>query len=147
MLLRTCLIRIMLAFLALAALGGILGVLAPGMDVVWRMVSTAVATAVACALMLAATQFIDRPEARLSSLYAMAVITAEFLLALSLIWELPQNLLPGRYANGIIALAMLYIAISQGPAAGFIRLVHRPSTRIAGITGVAGMAVALLMML
>src|SRR5439155_16182109 len=110
MLLRTWLIRIMLAFLALAALGGILGVLAPGMEVVWRMVSTAVATAVACALMLAATRFIDRPDARLSSLYAMAVILAEFLLALSLIWQLPQNLLPGRYANEIIALAMLYIA-------------------------------------
>jgi ssDNA-binding Zn-finger/Zn-ribbon topoisomerase 1 len=144
---RAWLIRVMLTFLALAALGGVLGVMTPGTDAIWRLVWTAGTTALACALMLGATRFIERPETRNSSLYAMAVILAEFLLALSLIWDLPEALLPGRHQDWMIALAMLWIGLTQLPAVGFMRLVARLASHVAGIIGVAGSGVATLLTL
>jgi hypothetical protein len=145
--LRTWLVRIMLGFLALAALGGVAGILVPGTDVVWRLVWTAVTTSVCCALLLAATRFVDRPGNRGASLYSMAVIVVEFLLALALIWEVADVILPGRDAWWRLLAAMGFIAMTQFPAVPFVRMLPRPTTRIAGVVGVAGLAVALVMLL
>src|SRR4051812_33325024 len=137
---RRLVIRAMLVSLALAAAAGILGVLVPGRDSVWRVVMTALTTAIACGLMLGATRWIDRPAARASSLVSMAIIVVEFVLCVALIWGLGK-FLPGSYDEEQIGLTMLWLALCGFPAAAFVRMSRSVAARIAGYVGI-GAAIA-----
>jgi hypothetical protein len=140
---RRLAIRAMLASLALAAAAGILGVLVPGRDAVWRVVMTALATAIACGLMLSATRWIDRPAARAASLVCMGVIVAEFLLCVALIWGLGK-FLPGPYDEEQLGLTMLWLALCGFPAVPFVRMTRSAAARVAGYVGVGAAIVTFL---
>jgi rRNA maturation protein Nop10 len=141
--LRRLAIRAMLVSLAFAAAAGILGVLVPGRDAVWRVVMTALATAIACGLMLSATKWIDRPTARAASLVSMAVIVVEFLLCVALIWGLGR-LLPGPYDEEQIGLTMLWLALCGFPAVAFVRMTRSAAARVGGYVGVVAAGVTFL---
>src|SRR4051794_4883044 len=88
---RRILLKLMLTSLALAAAAGVLGVLSPGgSELVWRLVWTALVTSIGCALLMAASRLIEKPEMRPSSLVAMSVVLIEYLLGLAMIWGLPR---------------------------------------------------------
>lgn len=95
MLRRSVILRIMLWSLALAAVAGVVSVLAWSGTLAWRMVGTGLTTAIACALLLPTSALVDRAATRPAGLLGMGGIIFEFLLALTLIWEIP------RYLGGV----------------------------------------------
>lgn len=90
--LRTILLRVMLWSLGIAAVTGVLSVLTQSGAVAWRVVGTAITTAVASALMLPVSALVDRNKTRPAGIVGMGAVTVEFLSALFLIWEIPQAL-------------------------------------------------------
>lgn len=92
MLLRKLLFRILLGALAVSAVFGVLAALTQGSTVVLRVIGTCCLTAVACALLIAASVLTDRPGGRPAGLLGHAAVAVEFVLALLVIWEVPQAL-------------------------------------------------------
>lgn len=92
MMLRKLLFRILLGALAVSAVFGVLAALTQGSTVVLRVIGTCGVTAVACALLIAASVLTDRPGGRAAGLLAHAAVGVEFVLALLVIWEVPEAL-------------------------------------------------------
>src|SRR5437870_12216345 len=86
--LRKLLLRVVFVSLALAAVLGAAGILLAGHDTIWRVVATAVATAGGALLMLSVTKLVDKPQSWAAGVLAIILIVIEFLVALSIIWEL-----------------------------------------------------------
>ena len=113
--LRTIFLRLMLWSLGLAAATGVLAVLLQGGDLVWRLVGTGFTTALACGLMIPTSLLVDRERVRWAGLLGMGAIILEFLMALSLIWEVAQPLLaPVLRAELKISLTMVFVGLAVG---------------------------------
>ncbi|UCE60928.1 MAG: hypothetical protein JSU63_04085 [Phycisphaerales bacterium] len=132
---RVILLRIMLWALGLAAVIGVAAVLFEGGDLAWRVVGTAVATAVACALMMAASRLVDREKSRSAGLLGMGAVILEFLGSLILIWELPRYLFGGGYEEQI-ALTMLYLGMAVLLVMVLLRGSQSPSGAVASHVGI-----------
>ena len=141
---RKLLLRVMLTSLALAAAAGVLGVLIPGKDVVEKLIWTAGLTAVGCALMLAVSRFIEKPDMRPGSLAAMGLILVEYLAALTLVWGIAEHLLGGDEYVGETMGCLAAIGI---PAIPFLRMYVKPMMRIAALVGLILLAVEFVAML
>ena len=112
---RAVLLRLMLWSLGLAAATGVLAVLFQGGDLVWRLVGTGFTTALACGLIIPASLLVDRERGRWAGLLGMGAIILEFLMALSLIWEVAQPLLaPVLELELKISLTMVFVGLAVG---------------------------------
>jgi hypothetical protein len=112
---RTILLRLMLWSLGLAAATGVLAVLLQGGDLVWKLVGTGITTALACALMIPASLLVDREPVRWAGLLGMSAVIVEFLMALSLIWEIARPLL--LYVTNVeikVASTMVFLGLAAG---------------------------------
>lgn len=136
MTLRIVLLRVMLWTLALSAATGVLAVLLQGGSLVWRVVGTGFTAAVACALMLPASTWIDREKSRPAGLMAMAVVIVEFLLAMSLIWEVPRNVW-GVFWEEELGATMFFFGVTAVLIMGFLKLLQEPHGAVAGRVGAA----------
>ena len=113
--LRTIFLRLMLWSLGLAAATGVLAVLFQSGNLVWRLVGTGFTTALACGLMIPTSLLVDRERVRWAGLLGMGAIILEFLMALSLIWEVAQPLLaPVLDAELKISLTMVFVGLAVG---------------------------------
>jgi hypothetical protein len=137
---RQIIVRGMLISLALAACAGVLGILVPGRDTVWRVVWTAAATGIACGLILAATRFIEKPQMQPSAYFASALILVEFLLTVGLIWDVPRMLGISRSSDSWgITMGLLLLGGVGGTAC--MRLLPQQAMRIASFAGLGIAAV------
>lgn len=91
--LRTAILRTMLWALGLAAGTGVLSVFLQSRTTIWRVLWTELCAAVACALVIPCIPMIDRAQTRAGGLLGMGGVVVQFLLALTLIWELPSLIL------------------------------------------------------
>jgi ribosomal protein L37E len=83
---RKVLLIIMLAALAASALTGILAVLTTTGDALWRLMGTAIDTAVVTALLLPLSLLTDRPKLRAGGLSAMGTLLVGWLCVMYLMW-------------------------------------------------------------
>jgi hypothetical protein len=137
---RKVLLRAMLWSLGLAAAAGVLAVLSGGDEIVWRVVGTGFVTALACGSLLPFSPMFDQEKTRAVGLSGLAAVVVEFLLALALIWEVPQ-LLFGLQWEEELALTMLFFALAAVLLALARLLANRPHSRLAGSLGVGATAV------
>ena len=108
--LRKMLLRGMLWSLAFAAGTGVLAALFDAPDLIARVVGTGAASAIACALLMPISLWIDREKTRPAGLLGMTAVTIEFLLALLAIWEVPRHLF-GFSVGEELGLTMLFLAL------------------------------------
>jgi len=101
------LLRGMLWSLAFAAVTGVLAVLFAAGDRVWRVTGTGFVTALACGVMLPVSGMVDRAKTRSSGLLGMAVIIAEYVMGLLLIWDIPSTFFISVDENVAITMALL----------------------------------------
>jgi hypothetical protein len=133
--LRKTLFRLMLWSLAIAAVVGALAILVAAKEVVWRIVGTALTTAVASGLLLALSLLFEREKSRSAALLGIAAVLVEFLLAQLLIWDLPDVFADG-YCEEAIAITMGFIFLTGVPAMFFLRIQHFAQTRVAARVGI-----------
>ena len=112
MALRGILLRAMLWSLGFAAVTGVAAVLFGGGGLIARVIGTGVATAAACGLMLPVAKLIDRAKTRPAGLLGMAVVCAEFLRALMLIWNVAKPLLGGRGEEQVGRRSVQHLSVS-----------------------------------
>ncbi len=132
---RRVILRIMLWSLALAAVAGVVSVLAWSGTLAWRVVGTGLTTAIACALLLPASALVDREATRPAGLLGMGGIIFEFILALTLIWEVPRHLGGVRWEDeiaGTMGLSALAVIVLMG----LMALREKPGSAIAVQVGV-----------
>lgn len=147
MILRGILLRTMLWSLAFAALTGVAAVLFGGGNLIGRVIGTGLTTAAACAVMLPMAELIDRTKTRSAGLLGMAMVCAQFLMALVLIWDVAKPLLGGR-GEGQIGETMVILGFAVLGAMGLMGLLQRPRAVVAGWAGlvvVVATAVAFLL--
>ena len=132
--LRNVLLRAMLWSLAFTAMTGVLAVLFHAGDLVWRVVGTGFATALACGLMLPISGMIDREQSRPAGLLGMGAVIAEFPMALAMIWEAPWFLFDVTWEVEIIT-TMLILGVAVGVSMYLLRLKHAPYGLWAGRVG------------
>jgi len=136
---RKVFLRAMLWSLGLAAAAGVLAALSGGGETVWRVVGTGFVTALACGLMLPFSPMLDQEKTRAAGLSGMAAVLAEFLLALTLIWEVPL-LLFGLQWEEELALTMLFFGLAAVLLALARKLADGPHSRLAGSISVGATA-------
>ncbi|MCE9592408.1 MAG: hypothetical protein K8S99_18030 [Planctomycetes bacterium] len=146
---RKVILRVLLWSLCIAAVVGAIGILTSSGDVVWRVMTTGIITAVACALMMPLAVMIDRAKTRVAGLMGMCVVVAEFLLVMAMTW-LPRGYFGHYFFEEVLGGTALTIGVAGPLATGFIRAAATPVGRTAGrvgaaITGVV--AVAIIVML
>jgi hypothetical protein len=134
--LRRILLRIMLGSLALAAVVGALAILVAAEDVIWRVVGTAMATAVAAALMLGMSLLMDHEKTRSAGTLGMGTVVVQFLLCIGMIWELGHLIgWSGWDRDFAPLLTIFFLLFTVAPAMLFLRLRLVPQGRIAADTG------------
>ena len=131
--LRRTLLRVLLVALALAALAGVVGVVTAAGDTIWRIVGTAIATAVAVGIMLPFSQLMDKQKSRTTGLGGMVWTVVSYVLVLGLLWGFHG--FGNRSAEGT-GLTLLCWSLCGLPAVLLLRLTSVPEARIAGLTGV-----------
>jgi hypothetical protein len=139
--LRKLLLRVMLVSLGAAAVIGALAMLAFDHGIVWRVVGTTVATAVAAGLMMSMSMLADRERCHTAGVVGMGAVVAEFLVCLVLVWG--SDHLSWRYEERCIV-TMLWIAGTALPGMFFLRLAASPATRLAGHVGAGAYAATFL---
>ena len=112
MTLRKMLLRGMLWSLAFAAGTGVLAALFDAPDLIARVVGTGAASAIACALMMPISLWIDREKTRPAGLLGMTAVTIEFLLALLVIWEVPRHYF-GYSVEEELGLTMVFLGLGM----------------------------------
>lgn len=133
---RKALLRVMLGALAGAALAGAAAIiLIQDSDTVWRVVGTAIATAACCALLFPLSLLSDRPATRWAGLLSMSVIVIEFVLALALIWDVP-DWFGGWRTSERIALTMVFVFLVGVATSLCLQMWMVPYATVAGLTGV-----------
>src|SRR5687768_940267 len=139
---RNALLRVLFGSLAVAAACGAVGILYADYDAIWRVVWTAVLTAVGSLLLLAATRQVDKPEARPAALAAVALVVAEYVLILCSTWQIF-----GRGVDEELGVTALFVALVGIPAVIFVRMLGKPLTRWAGRVGLVLAAVEFVLLL
>ena len=132
---RKLLMKGMLWSLGVAAVAGVLGILAGGDDLVGRVVATALTTAVACLLMLGMAKMVDRQATRSAGLLGMSTVLTEFVLAMSGIWVFSSRWF-GYRSKESIYLTMICVAWAAVPAIGLVKLSSNAVYRVGAWTGV-----------
>lgn len=136
-------LQVMLWSLGLAAVGGVLAVLIPGHDAIWRVISTGFLTGGATALMLPLSWLMDKPKNRSAGLLGMGSIIVQYLLILPLIW----GLLRGWDSEQRLVLSVIFLFLTTPVAMGGLRLFYIPMAALAGRVGVMACAVFYLLIL
>ena len=136
---REILLRIVFGSLALAAGFGAAGVIFAGHDTLWRIVGTCAATAVGALLLLGSSTLLEREEARQPGAMSVALVVAEYVLMLGLIWELFYG------ADDQAGLTALFLALTGFPALVFLGLTTRQGTAVAARVGLAACATSFLL--
>lgn len=137
---RRVLLRALLFALAAAACSGLLAVMIPGTNHMWRIAAMGVVAALCAGVMMQLTRFVDVRSSRNAGLFGMVICVIEFLLSIVLIW---QGLFTGTLAE-FVALAMVMLALTSVPAGFSLSLITSPASRTAGICGLIGMSAALI---
>ena len=132
MTLRRVLLRVMLWCLGLAAGFGVLSVLLSWNETAWRIIGTMATSAVAAGLLMAASLLSERKKSGPAGLLGMCIVLIEWLLAVVLIWDLPQifSTTPWRLEERL-GLTMILGLASLWAMAGLLATGY-PLTRIAG---------------
>ena len=142
---RKVLLRLMLWSLGVAAVCGAVAILTAAEEVIWRVVGTAVATAVASGLMMAVTLLVDGEKTRWSGVVGMWGVVVEYLLVLSLVWGFGNHWW-GFDLEERFGFTALFIAITVLPAMLLLRLMVEPETRVASQVGLWLAGVVFLML-
>jgi len=137
---RGVLLRVALASLAVAAVVGASAILVADQDIVWRIVRTAVATAVATGLLFGTSFLIDKPASRATGLFGSLLIVVAFLLTIASIWDLPELLLSNGSTRWRMPVTTFVFCLVSLPAVVFVRWLSVPQARLASIVGLAGCA-------
>ncbi len=141
---RKIFLIIMLVALAASALTGIFAVLTTSGDALWRMMTTAITTAVVTAFLLPLSLLIDRPKLRAGGLTGMGTLLFAWICVMLLTWR--QNLggydLEERLAGTLGATLLCGL-----PAAGALLLITCQWARFAAWTFVGLAAYAWLVAL
>jgi len=132
--LRRILLRILLVALALAALAGVVGVLAAGGKTVWQIVWTAGVTAVAVGIMFPFSWMIDKQKWRAGGLGGMIWAVVAYLLATGLIWEF--GAFGSWRVQECVGLTLVSWILCGLPAVILLAFAGIPQGRIAAWTGV-----------
>ena len=143
MTLRKLLLRVMLWSLGAAAAAGVIAVLFSSQSIIFRVVGTAMTTAVAAGLMIALSLLADREKCRTAGTLGMAVVVAEYLLGLFMIWGF-DALEDYQWDEAAIAL-MLTIAGTALPAMFYLRLAQVPACRLAARVGIGVCAIVFIL--
>jgi hypothetical protein len=126
-----------------AAATGVLAVLLQGGDLVWKLVGTGITTALACALMIPASLLVDRERLRWAGLLGMGALIAEFLMGLSLIWEVARVFnLWGKDVEIRVTLTMIFLGLAVGAAMTCAVPVRVPRHALAAKAGLGFVAPA-----
>jgi hypothetical protein len=140
---RRILLRVLLAALALAALAGVVGVVTAGGHMIWRIVVTAITTAIAVAIMLPFSQMIDKQSSHTGGVAGMIWTTVGYILALGVIWEITSSFSSVERGFG----TLLSWIVCGLPAVLLLRYTSMPEMRLASLVGafLAGCTFCLLM--
>lgn len=130
---RNQLLHAMLWALGISACCGVVAVIVQG-GWVWRIFGTAIATAVACAILIPVSMLVDRRKWRTPGLVGMSVVITEFVAALVLIWEIPR-LLGNAWWDESVGLSMAFVAIGAVALMASVRVSMQPAGRYAGLVG------------
>ena len=133
---RQLLLRVMLWSLGASAVAGVCAVLVGEHDVIWRVAGTGASAAVAAGLLLVLSRLIDRDSTRPAGLLGMSGVILEFLLALSLIWELSARS-SGYFDLERVALTVVAVALAAPAAMFFLYILRATRSTVAGWVGLA----------
>jgi len=140
---RQILLRVMLWSLGIAAAVGAFAMLFFQEEMIWRVVATAVNTAVCAAAMLGFSVLSERDKSRTAGLLGVAFVAAEFLLILLLIWIVDAQLgLEGQILGTIGA-----VAAGAVPGMIMLRVRESPRAKVAATLGLILSGCELLMLL
>ncbi len=143
--LRRILLRVLLMALGLAAVAGVVGVVTAGGDTIWRIVATAITTAVAVGIMLPFSRMMDKQKWRASGTGGMVWTVVAYMLAIGFIW---CDGLAGSWRwRDSLGLSLVFWILCGLPALLLLSFAAAPQARIAGRAGVglAGGVFCLLM--
>lgn len=135
--LRRILLRVMLWCLGLAAGFGVLAVLLSWDETAWRIIGTMAVTAAAAALLMGSSWMSERKKWAAAGLFGMALVLAEWLMAMILIWELPEifSTSPWRWEERV-GLTMLTGLVGLWAMAGLWASGYAPSRAAGRFTSV-----------
>ena len=125
----------MLWSLGLAAATGVLAVLFKGGQLTFRVVTTGFLTAVASGLLLPISALAEREKTHGAGLLGVVGVILEFLLALTLVWEVPRQML-GLSWEEEITQTMVLGAVALLAGMYFLRLRQNPRSAVAGTVAV-----------
>ena len=130
--LRRLALRILFASLALAALTGLAALFVPGREIVGRLLGTAILTAVASTLLLAAVRCLERAAIRPLGMVLGICILMIYLASLGSIWS---EVVFGRGPNleEYLGLSALLLTACTPPALIGAACLKNPATRTGGI--------------
>lgn len=135
---RKRLLHILLWCLAASAASGVLTVLVPQRDLLWRVTAMGFTGAAAIALMIPLSLLVDRERFRAAGLFGMAACVAAFILSTGLIWAGF-----GGWRLGERFGATLGLVILMSPAVvALLCLRASEAGRVAGLVGLAFAAAA-----
>jgi hypothetical protein len=143
--LRRILLRVLLAALGLAAVMGVLGVITAAGDTIWRIVWTAITTAVAVAIMLPCSRMMDKEKTRAGGLGGLVWTVVGYLLVVALIWSL--GFWRGGSWEESVGMTLVAWICCGLPAVFLLNIAGVPDARVAGRTGVAIAAGSFLLLL
>ncbi len=129
--LRQVMLRLMLGALAASGALAVLAVLIPHQFEPERMIGTAVATAVASALLFWAARLLDSDKNRPTGLFCLSIVIIQYILTLLYIWN------PLSLANDAddLGWSALLFPVAFGPACGFFHMGRRAGGLLSGWAG------------
>ncbi len=136
MALRTHLLSIILWCLGIGAVVGSVAILTNGSSVMWRVSGTTVLTAVAAAVLLPLSWWMDRPAGRASGQLGIAATILVYFLTLLEIWELTY-LFPVTRAEEAVGMTIGFTILCALPAVFLLRVLTTQTARVASIVGLA----------
>jgi hypothetical protein len=142
---RRVLLRLMLWCLGLAALCGASAVLFAAGETIGRVIGTLATTAVAAALIMAASMLSEKKWGREAGLLAMGLLILEWVAALALIWEAFEPLSLGWSTTERVVVSMFFAAGSVVWAMIMLIFLRRPELRVAGWCGLRAAVVVTLL--
>lgn len=137
---RRFILRFLLGSLAVAAVAGVAAVLFAEEDFLLRVMFTCLVAAGGAALVLPLSLLLERERTAPAGLLAIAIVIAEFILALGVIW---MGTLTGRSWEEELGMSMWMVLVTGLPACLFLALAGTRSGFIAGFSGLATSAGAL----
>lgn len=138
--LRKLLLRLLLASLAFSAVAGVLAVLTGGREIVLRVVGTGVVAAIASGLMFALSLLIDKDRSRPAGLLGMVAVVSSFLIGLILIWNDGSD-------SMLWLITLLLVLGATPPLMFFTRAISAERGKWAGIVGLSGSGIAVVLFL